>query len=188
MVRHSSPRRRRRSERSRPLTGAARVRLRAGHPISRQEGNRPATWRSSLSMNATAGSGSHGEFRAVAGRPRSMCSLTASTMPRRCSRASGCTAGRYSSFAGHTERLFRSAEILDFGNPLHPPKRSDAASIETCAMNGLSDCYVSRSLARIGDDRSRRPGEHDPRGDRRLGMAEHFNPREGRGIALTWAK
>jgi branched-chain amino acid aminotransferase len=50
----------------------------------------------------------------------------------------------------HTERLFRSAEILDFTIPF-TVAQIDAACKETCARNGLDDCYV-RPIAWRGSE------------------------------------
>ena len=41
----------------------------------------------------------------------------------------------------HTDRLFRSAQLLDFSIP-YAKSEINRASIETCARNGLRDCYV----------------------------------------------
>jgi branched-chain amino acid aminotransferase len=49
--------------------------------------------------------------------------------------------GRIFALEAHTERLFRSAELLDFAIPFSKAA-IDRACIETCARNGLSDCYV----------------------------------------------
>lgn len=49
--------------------------------------------------------------------------------------------GRIFALEAHTRRLFRSAEILDFAIPYTEDEIS-RASTETCAKNGLSDCYV----------------------------------------------
>src|SRR5665213_4618241 len=47
----------------------------------------------------------------------------------------------------HTERLFKSAEILDFSIP-YTVAEIDEACRATCARNGLSDCYVRPSAWR----------------------------------------
>ena len=49
--------------------------------------------------------------------------------------------GEIFKLAEHTGRLFKSAEILDFVIPFTQDE-INAASIETCARNGLSDCYI----------------------------------------------
>ena len=82
----------------------------------------------------------------------------------------------------HTERLFKSAEILDFSIPF-TVAQIDEACKATCARNGLDDCYV-RPIAWRGSETDGRLGpEHqDPRGHRRLGMAELFQAGgEGQG-------
>lgn len=50
-------------------------------------------------------------------------------------------AGRIFALEAHTRRLFRSAELLDFSIP-YTMEEINRASIETCLMNGLTDCYV----------------------------------------------
>ena len=50
----------------------------------------------------------------------------------------------------HTERLFNSAEILDFAIPFTVAE-IDAACLETCARNGLIDCYI-RPIAWRGSE------------------------------------
>jgi branched-chain amino acid aminotransferase len=89
----------------------------------------------------------------------------------------------------HTERLFRSAQILDFDIP-YSPAQIDEACIGACAKNGLTDCYI-RPIAW--------------RGSETIGVAaqsttvhvaiavwewaSYFKPEEKtKGIALTWAK
>jgi branched-chain amino acid aminotransferase len=49
--------------------------------------------------------------------------------------------GRIFALEAHTRRLFRSAELLDFEIPFSQDE-INRASTETCARNGLSDCYV----------------------------------------------
>jgi len=89
----------------------------------------------------------------------------------------------------HTQRLFKSAEILDFSIPF-TVAQIDEACKATCAKNGLADCYV-RPIAW--------------RGSETIGVAAHdttihvaiaawdwpsyFKPEERiKGIRLTWAK
>ena len=97
--------------------------------------------------------------------------------------------GRIFELRAHTERLFRSAEILDFAIPF-TREEIDAASIETCAMNGLSDCYV-RPIAWRGSEMI---GVAAQESTIHVAIAawawpSYFNPEEkARGIALTWAK
>jgi branched-chain amino acid aminotransferase len=50
----------------------------------------------------------------------------------------------------HTDRLFASAEILDFQIPFSKSEIT-AAKLETCRRNGLTDCYV-RPLAWRGTE------------------------------------
>jgi branched-chain amino acid aminotransferase len=97
--------------------------------------------------------------------------------------------GKIFELRAHTERLFRSAEILDFAIPF-TGEEIDAASIETCAMNGLSDCYV-RPIAWRGSEMI---GVAAQESTIHVAIAawawpSYFNPEEkARGIALTWAK
>src|SRR5690349_6415045 len=49
--------------------------------------------------------------------------------------------GRIFELEAHTERLFRSAELLDFTIPFTRAEINDA-SIMTCARNDLRDCYI----------------------------------------------
>jgi branched-chain amino acid aminotransferase len=91
--------------------------------------------------------------------------------------------------AEHTARLFRSAEILDFQIPF-TQEEINAASIEVCERNGLSDCYV-RPIAWRGSETIGVSAQ-----DTRIHVAiaawdwpSYFKPEEkARGIALTWAK
>jgi branched-chain amino acid aminotransferase len=50
----------------------------------------------------------------------------------------------------HSERLRRSAEILDFEIP-YSAAEIDRATLETCARNGLEDCYI-RPIAWRGSE------------------------------------
>ncbi|HTX48299.1 MAG TPA: aminotransferase class IV, partial [Caulobacteraceae bacterium] len=50
----------------------------------------------------------------------------------------------------HTERLFKSAEILDFSIP-YTVAQIDEACKQTCALNNLADCYV-RPIAWRGSE------------------------------------
>jgi branched-chain amino acid aminotransferase len=89
----------------------------------------------------------------------------------------------------HTERLFRSAEILDFTIP-YTVDEIDAACKETCARNGLADCYV-RPIAWRGSETIGVSAQ-----DATIHVAiaawewpSYFNPEQkAKGIALTWAK
>lgn len=49
--------------------------------------------------------------------------------------------GRIFALEAHTDRLFRSAGMLDFEIP-YSKQEVNRACIEACARNGLSDCYV----------------------------------------------
>jgi branched-chain amino acid aminotransferase len=49
--------------------------------------------------------------------------------------------GRIFALEAHTRRLFRSAELLDFAIPFTEDEINHA-SAETCAKNGLRNCYV----------------------------------------------
>jgi branched-chain amino acid aminotransferase len=58
--------------------------------------------------------------------------------------------GRIFALEEHTDRLFRSAQLLDFAIP-YSKTAINHASMETCERNGLSDCYV-RPLAWRGSE------------------------------------
>ncbi len=89
----------------------------------------------------------------------------------------------------HTERLFNSAQILDFKIPF-TVAQIDAACKETCARNGLTDCYV-RPIAWRGSE-----GISVAAQNNKIHVAiavwewpSYFKPEEkAKGIALTWAK
>jgi branched-chain amino acid aminotransferase len=49
--------------------------------------------------------------------------------------------GRIFALEEHTDRLFRSAELLDFSIP-YPKAAINGACMETAKRNGLSECYV----------------------------------------------
>ena len=97
--------------------------------------------------------------------------------------------GEIFKLAEHTERLFKSAEILDFVIPFTQDE-INAASIETCARNGLSDCYI-RPIAWRGSETIGVSAQ-----DSKIHVAiaawdwpSYFKPEEkARGIALTWAR
>ena len=97
--------------------------------------------------------------------------------------------GEIFKLAEHTGRLFKSAEILDFEIPFTQDE-INAASIETCARNGLSDCYI-RPIAWRGSETIGVSAQ-----DSKIHVAiaawdwpSYFKPEEkARGIALTWAK
>ena len=89
----------------------------------------------------------------------------------------------------HTERLFRSAEILDFTIP-YTVAQIDAACKETCARNDLTDCYV-RPIAWRGSEVM---GVSAQASTIHVAIAawewpSYFDPtQKAEGIALTWAK
>jgi branched-chain amino acid aminotransferase len=59
-------------------------------------------------------------------------------------------AGEIFKLTEHTERLFKSAELLDFKIP-YSVAEIDQACKDTCAKNGLTDCYI-RPLAFRGPE------------------------------------
>jgi branched-chain amino acid aminotransferase len=89
----------------------------------------------------------------------------------------------------HTERLFRSGNILDFEIPFTIAE-IDEASVETCARNGLTDCYI-RPIAWRGSETIGVAAQNT-----RIHIAiaawewpSYFKPEEkAKGIELTWAK
>jgi branched-chain amino acid aminotransferase len=89
----------------------------------------------------------------------------------------------------HTERLHRAAEILDFTIPFSVAEINQACK-ETCARNGLDDCYV-RPIAWRGSEMIGVSAQNT-----KIHMAiaawewpSYFNPEErARGIRLTHAK
>jgi branched-chain amino acid aminotransferase len=89
----------------------------------------------------------------------------------------------------HTERLFKSAEILDFSIP-YTVAQIDEACKATCAKNNLTDCYV-RPIAWRGSEQM---GVTAQQSKIHLAVAawewpSYFNPEEkARGIRLAWAK
>ena len=89
----------------------------------------------------------------------------------------------------HTERLFKSAEILDFSIPFSVAQIDEACKA-TCARNGLADCYV-RPIAWRGSEMI---GVAAQTTRIHLSIAvwdwpSYFNPEEKkRGIRLTYAK
>jgi len=89
----------------------------------------------------------------------------------------------------HTQRLFRSAEILDFTIPF-TVAQIDAACKETCARNGLTDCYI-RPIAWRGSE-TIGVAAHDTKTHVAIAAWEwpsYFAPEQkAKGIALTWAK
>lgn len=89
----------------------------------------------------------------------------------------------------HSERLFRSAEILDFQLPF-TVDQIDEASKAVCRRNGLEDCYV-RPITWRGSEVMGVAAQAS-----RIHVAiaawewpSYFRPEEkAKGIALTWAK
>lgn len=97
--------------------------------------------------------------------------------------------GEIFKLTAHSERLKRSAELLDFEIP-YSVAEIDAACKETCARNGLTDCYI-RPVAYLGAEQlsvsARNSKVH-------LAIAawewpSYFDPEvKKKGIALEWAK
>jgi branched-chain amino acid aminotransferase len=89
----------------------------------------------------------------------------------------------------HTQRLFKSAEILDFSIP-YTVAQIDEASKQACARNGLTDCYI-RPLAWRGSE-SISVAAHDTTIHTMIACWDwpsYFKPEEkAKGIRLTWAK
>ena len=89
----------------------------------------------------------------------------------------------------HTERLFKSAEILDFSIPF-TVDQIDEACKAACTMNNLDDCYV-RPIAWRGSEQMGVSAQHS-----KIHVAiaawewpSYFKPEEkAKGIRLTWAK
>ncbi len=97
--------------------------------------------------------------------------------------------GEIFKLTAHSQRLKRSAELLDFEIP-YSVAEIDAACKETCARNGLIDCYI-RPIAYLGAEQlsvsSLNSKVH-------LAIAawewpSYFDPEvKKKGIALEWAK
>jgi branched-chain amino acid aminotransferase len=89
----------------------------------------------------------------------------------------------------HTERLFKSAEILDFQIP-YTVEQIDEACKQTAAKNGLTDCYV-RPIAWRGSEMI---GVSAQQTKIHVAIAvwewpSYFDPAtKAKGIRLTWAK
>src|ERR1041384_6269302 len=66
--------------------------------------------------------------------------------------------GEIFELTAHTERLFKSAEILDFEIPFTVAE-IDQACIDVCAKNGLTDAYI-RPIAWRGSGMIRRSRPH----------------------------
>ena len=97
--------------------------------------------------------------------------------------------GEIYQLTAHTERLFKSAEILDFQIPFTVAQIDDACK-ETCARNGLTDAYV-RPVAWRGTEMMAVSAQHN---QIHVAIAawewpSYFNPEErARGIRMCWAK
>ena len=97
--------------------------------------------------------------------------------------------GEIFELTAHTERLFKSAEILDFKIP-YTVSEIDEACKATCARNGLKDCYV-RPIAWRGSEMIGVSAQ-----DSKIHVAiavwdwpSYFDPEQKKkGIRLTWAK
>ncbi|MEN5113540.1 branched-chain amino acid aminotransferase [Brevundimonas diminuta] len=97
--------------------------------------------------------------------------------------------GEIFKLTAHSQRLKRSAELLDFEIP-YSVAEIDTACKETCARNGLIDCYI-RPVAYLGAEQlsvsARNSKVH-------LAIAawewpSYFDPDvKKKGIALEWAK
>ena len=97
--------------------------------------------------------------------------------------------GEIFELTAHTERLFKSAEILDFEIPFTVAE-IDQACKDTCARNGLTDAYI-RPIAWRGSEMIGVSAQ-----DTKIHVAiavwewpSYFSPEEkAKGIRLTWAK
>ncbi|AYG94011.1 branched-chain amino acid aminotransferase [Brevundimonas naejangsanensis] len=97
--------------------------------------------------------------------------------------------GEIFKLTAHSERLKRSAELLDFEIP-YSVAEIDAACKETCARNGLTDCYI-RPVAYLGAEQLSVSSLNS-----RVHLAiaawewpSYFDPEvKKKGIALEWAK
>jgi branched-chain amino acid aminotransferase len=97
--------------------------------------------------------------------------------------------GRVHELTQHSERLRKSAEILDFEVP-YSTAEIDRATLETCARNGLEDCYI-RPIAWRGSEQIGVSAQAT-RIHTAIAVWEwpsYFKPEErARGIRLTHAK
>jgi branched-chain amino acid aminotransferase len=97
--------------------------------------------------------------------------------------------GEIFELTAHTERLFKSAEILDMQIPFTVAE-IDQACKDTCARNGLADAYV-RPIAWRGSEMIGVSAQNT-----RIHVAiavwdwpSYFKPEEkAKGIRMTWAK
>jgi len=98
-------------------------------------------------------------------------------------------AGQVFELTQHSERLRHSAQILDFEVP-YSTAEIDRATMETCARNGLDDCYI-RPIAWRGSEMI---GVSAQQTKIHTAIAcwewpSYFKPEErARGIRLTYAK
>ena len=97
--------------------------------------------------------------------------------------------GEVFKLAEHTARLFQSGRILDFEIPFTEDE-IDAATLATCAKNGLTDCYI-RPIAWRGSE-TIGVAAHNSRIHVAIAVWDwpsYFNPEQKRrGIELAWAK
>ena len=97
--------------------------------------------------------------------------------------------GEIFKLTAHSQRLKRSAELLDFEIP-YSVAEIDAACKETCARNGLTDCYI-RPVAYLGAEQLSVSAKNS---QVHLAIAawewpSYFDPEvKKKGIALEWAK
>jgi len=97
--------------------------------------------------------------------------------------------GEIFKLTAHSERLKRSAELLDFEIP-YSVAEIDAACKETCARNGQIDCYI-RPVAYLGPEQLSVTAKNSKV---HLAIAawewpSYFDPEvKKKGIALEWAK
>jgi branched-chain amino acid aminotransferase len=97
--------------------------------------------------------------------------------------------GEIFELTAHTERLFKSAEILDFEIP-YTVAEIDRACVETCRKNGLEDAYL-RPIAWRGSEMI---GVSAQNTKIHVAIAvwdwpSYFSPEEAaKGIRLTWAR
>ena len=97
--------------------------------------------------------------------------------------------GEIYELTAHTERLFKSAQILDFSIPF-TVAQIDEACKQACSRNGLTDCYL-RPIAWRGSEMI---GVSAQQTKIHVAVAvwewpSYFDPEEKkRGIRLTWAK
>ncbi|WP_426018066.1 branched-chain amino acid aminotransferase [Brevundimonas sp. DWR2-3-1b1] len=98
-------------------------------------------------------------------------------------------AGEIFKLTQHSERLKRSANLLDFEIP-YSVAEIDALCKETCAKNGLTDCYV-RPVAYLGPEQTSVSALNNKV---HLAIAvwdwpSYFDPEvKARGLRLEWAK